>query len=180
MLRILVVILILFLLLNPTFARANFFEEEDTSAQESGCSECSKETVNLNPDLKEKVAEIEKAVSNSFNKKENSYGNEIVLFIDLANNSDAVVNALVKFKKNNPAWKVKGVITGSKDNLKEKLLQKQKLFSNGIEFGIDLSGNLAKESGIFKTPAYLVIYNGKYHKFAGFIDLNDEISKLDK
>jgi len=181
MLRILAVILILFLLLNPTFAKANFFEEEDLSAQESGCSECSKETVNLNPDLKEKVAEIEKAISNSFNKKENTRGNEIALFIDLTNNSsDAAVNALVKFKKDNPAWKVRGVITGNKDNLKEKLLRKQKFFSNGIEFSIDLSGNLAKESGIFKTPAYVIIYNGKQHKFTGLIDLNDEISKLDK
>ena len=87
---------------------------------------------------------------------------------------------MVKFKKDNPAWKVRGVITSSKDNLKEKLLQKQEFFSNGIEFSIDLSGNLAKESGIFRTPAYVIMHNGKHHKFTGFIDLNDEISKLDK
>lgn len=181
MLHILAVIIIVFLLLNPASVKAGFFEEEDTSVQKSGCSECSKETVNLNPGLKEKVAEIEKVVSKSFNKKENTYGNEVVLFIDLTNNSsDAAVNTLVKFKKDNPAWKVRGVITGSKDNLKGKLLQKQEFFSNGIEFSIDLSANLTKESGIFRTPAYVIMYNGKNHKFTGFIDLNDEISKLDK
>ncbi|MBU4467342.1 MAG: hypothetical protein KKC39_01165 [Candidatus Omnitrophica bacterium] len=181
MLYILAVIIIVSLLLNPASVKAGFFEKEDTSVQESGCSECSKETVNLNADLKAKVGAIERTISNNFNKKENTFGNEIVLFIDLTNNSsDAAVNALVKFKKDNPAWKLRGVITGSKDNLKEKLLQKQKFFSNGIEFSIDLSGNLAKESGIFKTPAYVIIYNGKHHKFTGFIDLNDEISKLDK
>ena len=181
MLYILAVIIIVSLLLNPVSVKAGFFEKEDTFVQESGCSECSKETVNLNADLKAKVGAIERTISNNFNKKENTFGNEIVLFIDLTNNSsDAVVNALVKFKKDNPVWKVRGVITGSKDDLKEKLLQKQKFFSNGIEFSIDLSGNLAKESGIFKTPAYVIIYNGKHHKFTGFIDLNDEISKLDK
>jgi len=181
MLHILAVIIIAFLLLNPVSVKAGFFEEENISVQESGCSECSKETVNLNADLKEKVAEIEKAISKSFNKKENTCGNEIVLFIELTNNySDAAVNALVKFKKDNPAWKVRGVITGSKDNLKGKLLQKQEFFSNGIEFSIDLSGNLAKECGIFRTPAYVIMHNGKHHKFTGFIDLNDEISKLDK
>ena len=181
MLHILAVIIIVSLFLNPASVKAGFFEEKDTSVQESGCSECDSRVVSLNSDLKEKVVAIERAISNNFNKKENTYGNEIVLFIDLTNNSsDAAVNALVKFKKGDPAWKVRGVITCSKDNLKEKLLQKQKFFSNGIEFSIDLSGNLAKESGIFKTPAYVIIYNGKHHKFAGFIDLNDEISKLDK
>jgi hypothetical protein len=180
MLRILAAIFIISLL-NPAFARANFFEEKDTPVQESGCSECSKEATNLNADLKEKVAAIDKIVSSNFNKQENPSNNEIVLFIDLTNNSsDAAVNALVKFKKDNPVWKVRGVITGSKENLKEKLLQKQEFFSNGIEFSIDLSGNLTKESGIFRTPAYVIMYNGKHHKFTGFIDLNDEISKLDK
>ena len=180
MLHILALVITASLLLNPASLMAGFFEEEDTPLKDSECSECKSDTLNLNPELKEKVAEIEKAVSSSFKKKEN-HNNEIVLFIDLANSfSDAAVNALVKFKKDNPAWKVRGVITGSKDNLKGKLLQKQKFFGNGIEFSIDLSGNLAKESGIVKTPAYLVIYNGKHHKFTGFIDLNDEISKLDK
>ncbi|PIP19665.1 MAG: hypothetical protein COX41_01680 [Candidatus Omnitrophica bacterium CG23_combo_of_CG06-09_8_20_14_all_41_10] len=181
MLHILAVVIIVFLFLNPASLKAGFFEEKDTSVQESGCGECSKETVNLNSDLKAKVGAIERAISNNFNKKEDTYGNEIVLFIDLTNNSsDVAVNALVKFKKDNPTWKIRGVILGSQKNLKEKLLEKQKFFSNGIEFSIDLSGRLAKEFGIFKTPAYVIIYKGKHHKFTGFIDLNDEISKLDK
>lgn len=181
MLRILGAIFILSLLISgQNFARAGFFEEKDTPVQESGCSECKSEPLNLNPELKEKVAEIEKAVSSSLNKKEN-HDNGIVLFIDLANSfSNVAVNSLVKFKKDNPAWKVKGVIVGSKDNLKEKLLQKQKFFDNDIEFSIDLSGNLAKESGIFKTPAYVITHNGKLHKITGPTDLNDAISKLAK
>ena len=180
MLRILAVILIASLLLNPVSVKAGFFEEKDTSVQESACSECDSRTVNLSPDLKEKVAAIEKAVSNSLNKKEN-YGNEIVLFIDLDNSSSgAVIDTLVEFKKDNPAWKVKGVILGDQKNLKEKLLQKQQFFSNGLEFSIDLSGSLAKEFGIFKTPAYVIIYNGKQHKFFGQLDLNETISRLDK
>jgi hypothetical protein len=44
MLHILAVIFIISLL-NPAFARANFFEEKDTPVQESGCSGCSKEIV---------------------------------------------------------------------------------------------------------------------------------------
>ena len=63
-------------------ARANFFEEKDTPVQESGCSGCSKEIVNLNADLKEKVAAIEKTASNHFDKQENPSNNEITLFID--------------------------------------------------------------------------------------------------
>lgn len=180
MLHILALVITASLLLNPVSLMAGFFEEEDTPLKDSECSECRSDTLNLNPELKEKVTEIEKAVSSSFKKKEN-HNNEIVLFIDLANiSSDAAVNALVKFKKDNPAWRVKGVIAGSKDNLKEKLLQKQKFFSSGIEFNIDLSGNLAKESGIFRTPAYVITHNGKLHKITGLTDLNDAISKLDK
>jgi len=180
MLRILGVTFIMFLLF-PAFASAGFFEEKDTSVQESACSECKSEPINLNPDLKEKVAAIEKTISNSFNKKENTYSNEIVLFIDLINSSsEGAVNALVKFKKDNPTWKVGGVIVGTQKNLKEKLLQKQKLFSKGIEFSIDLSGNLVKESGIYKTPAYVITYDGKQYKFIGQVDLDETISRLDK
>ena len=180
MLRILAVIFILSLLLNPASAMAGFFEEENTPSQESSCTECKGEPLNLNSDLKKKVSAIESMVFNKLNKKENTSGNEIVLFINLANSSaDAAVNALVKFKKNNPSWRVRGVIVGNQQNLKEELLQKQKYFSNGIEFSIDLSGSLVKEFGILKTPAYVIIYNGKHHKITGLTDLNDAISKLE-
>ena len=75
---------------------------------------------------------------------------------------------------------MKGVIVGNQKNLKEKLLQKRKFFSEGIEFSIDLSGSLVKDFGILNTPAYVITYNGRHHKITGFADLNDEISKLDK
>jgi len=180
MLRILVAIIIS-LLLNPYSAWAGFFEEKDTVAQETGCSECDSNVVNLNPDLKEKVAEINKNISNSFNKEENARKKEVTLFIDLTNSSSKVaVKTLVKFREDNPGWKVKAVIVGNKENLKEKLLQKQEFFSNGIEFNIDLNGSLAREFGIQSTPAFVITYNGKNHKITGFVDLNDEISKLNK
>ncbi|MFA5276823.1 MAG: hypothetical protein WC417_08040 [Candidatus Omnitrophota bacterium] len=180
MLHILAVILIL-LLLNPVSVRAGFFEEETAPMQETECSSCASRAVNLNPDLKNKVATIEKAAFDNFNKKESTYGNQIILFVDLINSSsDVAVNALVKFKKDNPSWKVRGVIIANRENLKAKLLQKQQFFNNGIKFSINLSGSLTKESGIFKTPAYLITFNGKHHRITGLADLNDAISKLDK
>lgn len=180
MLHILAVIFIISLL-NPAFARANFFEEKDTPVQESGCSGCSKEIVNLNADLKEKVAAIEKTVSSNFDKQENPSNNEITLFIDPGCGfSDAAVKALVKFKKDNPSWKVKGVIVTNAVNLKERLLQKQSYFTNDIEFSIDLSGNRVKQLSIQKTPAFVITYNGKYYKITGQPDLNETISKLNK
>jgi len=181
MLHILAVIIIMYLLLNPASVKAGFFEEEDTSVQESGCSGCSKAIVNLNADLKEKVAAIDKTVSNHFNKQENPSNNEITLFIDPGCGfSDAAVKALVKFKKDNPGWKVKGVIVTNGVNLKERLLQKQSYFTNDIEFSIDLSGNRVKQFSIQNTPAFVITYNGKYYKITGQPDLNETISKLNK
>ena len=181
MLHILTVIFILFLLLNPASVRASFFEEKDTPVQESGCSECGKETVNLSADLKEKISAIEKTVSSNFDRKENHSNNEITLFIDPeCGYSDAAVKALLKFKKDNPGWKVRGVILTNRVNLKEKLLQKQSYFTNDIEFSIDLSGNRVKQFSIQKTPAFVITYNGRYYKITGQPDLNETISKLNK
>lgn len=181
MLRILGVIFIVSLLLSPVFARAGFFEGNDTVVQESECSECKSEAINLNPDLKEKATAIEKTVSSNFDKKENHYDNEITLFVDPDYGfSDAAVKALVEFKKDNPGWKVKGVILTNGVNLKEKLLQKRSYFTNDIEFNIDLSGNLAKQFGILETPTYIIAYNGRYHKITGQPDLNETISRLNK
>ena len=182
MLRILGVIFILSLLISgQDFARAGFFEEKDAHAQEIGCSECKSEAANLNADLKEKVAAIEKTVSNNLKGERNSHDNEITLFVDLdCGFSDAAVKALVKFKKDNPGWKVKGVIVTIGTGLKEKLLQKQSYFTNDIEFSIDLSGNMVKQFGIQKTPAFVITYNGRYYKISGQPDLNDIISKLAK
>ena len=94
--------------------------------------------------------------------------------------SDAAVKALLKFKKDNPGWKVKGVIVTNGENLKERLLQKQSYFTNEIEFSIDLSGNRVKQFSIQKTPAFVIRYNGKYYKIIGQPDLNDTISKLNE
>lgn len=179
MLYLLSVILSASLLLNPACVMAGFFDEKDASIRQSDCSECQSQTLNLNPELKDKVAAIEKKISNNLNK--NTSGNEVTLFSDLSDSSfDQVVNSLVKFKKDNPSWLIKGVIIGSKNNLKEKLLTKQKFFGSGIEFSIDLSGSLAKEVNVLKTPVYLITYNGSQQKITGLSDFNDFISRLDK
>ncbi len=179
MLYLLSVVLSVSLLLNPSCVMAGFFDDKDVSIQQSDCSECKSDPVNLNPDLKEKVSAIEKKISSNLNK--NTSGNEVALFIDLSDSSfDQAVNSLIKFKNNNPDWVVKGVIAGSRDNLKQKLLTKQKFFGSGIEFSIDLSGNLVKEFNIIKTPVYMVTYNGSQQKITGLSDFNDFISKLNK
>jgi len=179
MLYLLSVILSVSLLLNPASVMAGFFDEKDASIQQSDCSECKSQTLNLNPELKDKVSAIEKKISNNLNK--NTSGNEIILFIDLSDSSfDQAVNSLIKFKNDNPSWEVKGVIIGGKNNLKEKLLTKQKFFGSGIEFSIDLSGNLAKEFNILKTPVYVIAHNGSQQKITGLSDFNDFISRLDK
>ena len=181
MLRILALIFAVSLLLGPAFVRADFFEEKNTVAQEIGCGECESEAGSLNTDLKGKVVAIEKAVSRNLNKKENHYDNGITLFIDPDGSlCDAAVKGLVKFKKDNPGWRIKGIILTNGLNLKEKLLKKRNYFINDIEFSIDLSGNLAKQFDILKTPAYVIIYNNKYYKIAGQPDLNETISKLNK
>ena len=181
MLRILALFFAASSLLGPAFARAGFFEEKNTAAQEIGCRKCEGEAGNLNADLKEKVAAIEKTVSHNLNKKENHYANGITLFINPDGSfSDAAVKGLVKFKKDNPAWKVKGIILTNGINLKEKLLKKRNYFINDIEFSIDLSGNLAKQFDILKAPAYIITCNNRYYKIAGQPDLNETISKLNK
>ena len=179
MLYLLSVIFTISLLLNPACVMAGFFDEKEASLQQSGCSECKSDTLNLNPDLKEKVEAIEKKISNNLNK--NANGNEITLFIDLSDSSfDQAVSSLIKFKNDNPSWVTKGVIIGRKNNLKDKLLQKQKFFGSGIEFSIDLSGTLLKGFDIIKTPVYFITYNGSQQKITGLSDFNDFISKLDK
>lgn len=179
MLYLLSLILSVSILLNPASVMAGFFDEKDASIQQSGCSECKSDALNLNPDLKDKVAAIEKKITGNLNK--NASGNEITLFIDLSDSSfDQAVNSLVKFKRDNSSWLVKGVITGSSNNLKQKLLTKQKFFGSGIEFSIDLSGSLAREFDILKTPVYLVTHNGSQEKIIGLSNFNDFISRLDK
>ncbi len=179
MLYLLSIILSVSLLLNPAYLMAGFFDEEDASMQQSGCSECKGDSLNLNSDLKEKVSAIEKKISSNLSK--NTRGNEVILFIDLSDSSfDHVVNSLIKFKDNNADWAVKGVITGRSNNLKQKLLTKQKFFGSGIEFSIDLSGSLAKEFNIIKTPVFVITYSGSQQKLTGLSDFNDFISKIDK
>ena len=181
MLRIVALIFAVSLLLVPAFVRADFFEEKNTAAQEIGCGECESQAGNLNMDLKEKVTAIEKTISRNLNKKDTHYDNGITLFIDPDGSfCDAAVKGLVKFKKDNPGWKVKGIILTNGMNLKEKLLKKRNYFINDIEFSIDLSGNLAKQFDILKAPAYVITCNNRYYKIAGQPDLNETISKLNK
>jgi len=179
MLYLLSVILTASILLNPAPAMAGFFEKRDIPAQQSECSECQKQALGLNPDLMGRVTEIEKKVSGSLNK--NTSGNEVTLFIDLNSSSfDQAVNALAKFKNDHSGWLVKGVIVGSRNNLKAKLLQKQKFFDSGIEFSIDLSGSLAKEFNILKTPVYFINYNGSQQRLSGLAEFNEFISRLEQ
>ena len=159
--------------------RISFFTERNTSARPEECSECSKEPVNLNPELKKKTEEIEKALHSKFTDREKQFNNEVVLFIDPESGlSDAAVKALVKFKKDSPGWNVKGVILTNAVNLKEKLLRKQSYFSNDIEFSIDLNGNLARQFAITKTPCYVITHHSRRYKIEGQTDLNEIISKL--
>jgi len=159
--------------------RISFFTERNTPARSEECSECSKEPVNLSPELKKKTEEIEKALHNKFTDREKQFNNEVILFIDPDSRlSDAAVKDLVKFKKDSPDWNVKGVILTNAVNLKEKLLRKQSYFSNDIEFSIDLNGNLAKQFAVTKTPCYVITHNGRSYKIAGQSDLNEIISKL--
>jgi len=179
MLRILTVLFSLFLLLSSDLARAGFFDEKETLVPENPCSACKSDSLNLNPDLSGKITAIEKSISNNLNKKDTN-DNQVILFIDLfSNSSDVAVETLVRFKRDNPSWKVKGVIVGEMNNFKSTLLQKRKFFSNGIEFSVDLGGNLAKEFAVSKTPAYVISYNGRQVKFTGQVDLSAAISSLE-
>ncbi|MDD5617938.1 MAG: hypothetical protein PHG69_02490 [Candidatus Omnitrophica bacterium] len=179
MLYLLSIILSAVLLFNPVTAYAGFFEE-NKPVEVGGCSECKSELPNVNPGVEKKVAEIERAIAGKFDKKENT-NNEIIFFISLTNSSfEAVFDTLSKFQKDNPDWKIKGVITGSLRNLKQSLLQKQKLFSYGVEFNIDISGSLAKDFDITKTPSYVIIYHGNHYKTLLQPDLNELLGSLTK
>ena len=179
MLRILTGILSLLIFLSLEPARAGFFDEKEAVVPEDSCSACKNGLLDQNPDLSAKIAEIEKTLLNNFNKKK-TQDNEVVLFIDLhSSSSDVAVDALLKFKRDNPSWKIRGVIVGKMNNLKGTLLQKREFFSNGIEFRVDLSGSLAKEFAVSKTPVYVISYNGKQVKFIGQVDLSAAISSLE-
>jgi len=180
MLHLLSIIISVILLCNPFTVYAGFFEENELD-QGSGCSECKSELPNVNPGVEEKVREIEKAISGKLDKKENSDNNEIIFFTNLtSSSSDSALEALVKFKKDNPNWRIKGVITGPLRNLRQQLLQKQKLFNCGIEFSVDINGNLAKEFDITMTPSYVIIHHGKHYKTVCQPDLNELLSSLTK
>ena len=159
----------------------SFFKEENTYTQTEDCKPCIKEPGVLNPDLKKKTEEIEREAINNFESKDKKLDNEIILFVDPDGPfSEGAVNTLVKFKKDHPGWKVKGVILAGLRGLKEKLLQKQNYFSSDVEFSIDLNGDKTREFNITSTPAYVVTYHGRRYKIAGQPDLNDVLSRIDK
>ena len=170
MLRILSVSLLVFLLIVPL-----------GFCQQSDCSECSKGTALLNPALKAKVEAITSEAYKKLSMGGKEQGSEITLFIDPDRDfSDGAVRALVSFKKDNPNWRAKAVIISDANGLKRKLIQKRDYFDKGIEFSIDLNGNLAKRSGIEKIPSYVIFHEGKYYKTAGQPDLNETIARLNK
>ena len=180
MLYLLGIILPVILLFNPVAVYAGFFEE-NKPGEVGGCNECKSELPNVNPGVEKKVAEIEKTITGKFDKKENNNNNEVIFFISLTNNSfETALDTLSKFQKDNPDWKIKGVITGSLRNLKQNLLQKQKLFNKGMEFSIDINGSLAKDFDITRTPSYVIIYHGKHYKTVWQPDLNELLSSLPK
>ena len=161
--------------------RVDFFKKRSVFVQSEDCSECSKGPNLLNPDLKAKSEEIESIVTGSFAKKQSQLTNEIILFVDPGRGaSEAAVKAMVKFKKDNPIWKIKGVIVTDVVGLKEKLLSRRSWFDNDIEFSIDLNGSLVKVFAITETPSCVINYHGTEHKISGYTDLNEAISKLDK
>lgn len=184
MLRVLTLCLSVFLLITqPVFAkeRVDFFKEEAIQQQPDECSECSKWQDNLNPELKEKIENIQRQVNDNFNNKESQLNKEITLFVDPESSScDSAVNTLVKFKRDFPDWKIKGVIVTGLKGLKQKLIQKQNYFSNDIVFNVDLKGNLARKFNVDTTPAYVISYNGKSYKVSGQSDLNGIIAELIK
>lgn len=159
----------------------SFFEEKDAYVQPEDCEPCVKEEDMLNPDLKRKTEEIERGLKVNFKDKEEKLTSEIILFIDPASPfSDGAVRELVKFKKDHPDWKARGVILTDLRSLKDRLLQKKSYFGNDIDFSIDLSGDLAREFNITKVPSFVIIYRGRRYRTAGQPDLNDILSKLDK
>jgi len=159
----------------------DFFKEKSTLVQEEKCSECSNTPAALSPGLQEKSQEIERMIKGRFNNEQTQLENEVILFIDFNHRfSDAAVKRLVKFKKDNPSWSVKGVIAAGPNGLKEKLLNSRSWFSNDIEFSIDLDGSLVRKFSVAEIPSYIVIYQGIKHKISGRADLNDAVYKLDK
>jgi len=171
-------------LLTPALVFAekpNFFEEGNAYVHADDCEPCIKEPDALNPDLKKKAEEINREIKGNFSDKKSRQGSEIILFIDPASTlSDGAVDTLVKFKKDHPNWKARGVILTDLRGLKDRLLQKKSYFGNDIDFSIDLNGDLAREFNVTKVPSFVIIYHGKYYRVTGQPDLNEILSKLDK
>lgn len=180
MLHLLSISICAILLFNPIIVYAGFFEESKP-IQEGECDECRSELPDVNPGVEKKAAEIEKAISSKLDKKENADNNEIIFFTSLTGNSSvSALDALAKFKKDNPAWKIKGVVVGPLRNLRQNLLQRQKLFNYGIEFNIDINRNLAKQFSITNTPSYIIIYHGRHYKTVFQPDLDELLNSLTK
>jgi len=160
--------------------RSVSFFKEDTSGEED-CKPCIKEPDALNPALKKKIEEIGKEASKNFASKGESIDGEVILFINPESSfSDGAVRTLVRFKKEHPAWKCKGVILSGPRGLKEKLLQKKDYFAADIDFSVDINGKEAREFNVTKTPSYVVIHQGRSCKVTGQPDLDEIVSRIDK
>ncbi|QAT16695.1 DEAD-box ATP-dependent RNA helicase 52A [Candidatus Velamenicoccus archaeovorus] len=149
--------------------------------QQSDCSECSKDAVLLNPALKEKIEAIERQAYNRLEGSGKNQGSSITLFIDSDHGfSGGAIEVLARFKQDNPSWRVKTVIEPGSRNLKQTLLRNRNYFNSGMEFDIDLNGNLARKFGIDRTPTYVVFHEGRHYKTTDLSDLNEAIAKLNK
>ena len=155
---------------------ARFFKDT-----EDDCKPCIKEPDALNPDLKKKVEEIQKETTRNISGKDKSIDKEVILFIDPENSfSDSAVKTLVRFKKEHPHWKCRGVIVSGLRGLKEKLLQKRDYFVTGIEFSVDVNGKTARDYNVTKVPSYVIVYQGKSYNVTGQIDLDELTAGIDK
>jgi len=149
--------------------------------QQSDCSECSKDVALSNPALKEKIEAIERQADERLKDSGKSQDSSIILFIDSDYGfSNGAIEALVKFKQNNPGWRVKVVIEPGSRNLKQTLLRDRDYFNSGLEFDIDLNASLAGKFGIDKTPTYVVFHEGRHYKTTDLSDLNETTAQLNK
>lgn len=197
MLRILIIVFgVLFIASPAAWAeKIKFFEDkvdffskkEETKKGDpktQGCSECDKnsqEKKKISSETQTKIEEIQRAGKERITKIEKQGEKKIILFIGPdCKYSDAAVNTLVRFKKDNPDWTVEGVIEIPPGNIKDTLLKKAWVFQHGIDFSIDIAAKKALQFGIDKIPSYVIALDGKTYKIAGDPDLTGVIAKITK
>lgn len=197
MLRILIIVFGILIITSPaTWAekikffedKVDFFSKKEEAKKEDpktrGCSECDKNSQGkkkISSETQTKIEEIQQYSKEWITKKEKQGEKKIILFIGPAcKYSDAAVNTLVRFKKDNPDWIVEGVIEIPPGNIKNTLLKKTEMFQHGIDFSIDIAAKKALQFGLDKIPTYVIALNGKLYKIAGVPNLTGVITKITK